>query len=47
MFEVPMKEGVIYIVDEWHNAYRPGNVEGIALVIERVGVKTEYIKLSR
>ncbi len=44
--EVPMREGVIYVVDEWHNAYRPRGVEGIVLVIERVGISTQYLKLK-
>lgn len=44
--EVPMEKNVIYIVDEWHNAYRPRGKEGVALVIERVDVKTEFLKLK-
>ena len=44
--EVEMREGRIYIVDCWHNAYRPGGSPGIALVVERPSVKTEYRPLS-
>ena len=33
--EVPLEYGKLYIVEEWHNAYRPGREEGIALVVER------------
>lgn len=45
VIEVPMEGGKLYIVTEWHNAYRPNGSPGTALVIERVGIKTEYIKL--
>ena len=44
--EKPMEEGKIYIVEEWHNAYRPGGCEGVALVIERMDIKTEYVKIG-
>ncbi|MCD6196378.1 MAG: hypothetical protein J7J82_06305 [Staphylothermus sp.] len=40
--EVEMQPGKIYIVDEWHNAYRPEGVKGIALVIEKTNIKTQY-----
>ena len=46
IIEVPMEENTIYIVSEWHNAYRPKGVKGIALVIERTNVKTEFLKLK-
>jgi len=42
--EVPMKEEVVYIVDEWHNAYRPNGEEGVALVIERTDIETKFLK---
>ncbi len=44
--EVPMEKNIIYIVDEWHNAYRPEGVEGVALVIEREDIKTKFLKLK-
>ncbi len=40
--EVKMVPNKLYIIDEWHNAYRPEGVKGVALVIERTGVKTQY-----
>ena len=40
--EVPMEKGKVYIVNTWHNAYRPEGGKGIALVIERPDIKTEY-----
>ncbi len=40
--EIEMKHNIPYIVTGWHNAYRPKGTEGVALVIERDGVKTEY-----
>ncbi len=40
--EVPMEPGKLYVVEEWHNAYRPGGCEGVALVVERPGVRTEF-----
>jgi len=43
--EVVMEPGRLYIVDEWHNAYRPNGVEGVALVVERTGVRTEYARI--
>ena len=36
-----------YIVDEWHNAYRPNGETGIALVIEKTDIKTEYGEINR
>ncbi|RLF19176.1 MAG: hypothetical protein DRZ82_06655 [Thermoprotei archaeon] len=47
--EIPMEEGKLYIVQTWHNAYRPNGKEGIALVIERPDISTEYrnVNLSR
>ena len=44
--EVEMEKGKAYVVEAWHNAYRPGGVHGIALVVERPDVKTEYRRLS-
>ncbi|RLG72997.1 MAG: hypothetical protein DRO23_09675 [Thermoprotei archaeon] len=46
IIEVPMEENTIYIVNEWHNAYRPKGVKGVALVIEKTNVKTEFLKLK-
>ncbi len=45
--EVPMEKGKIYIVDTWHNAYRPNGSKGVALVIERPDIRTEYKSLER
>jgi hypothetical protein len=44
--EVRMLPGKIYIVDEWHNAYRPLGKSGIALVIEAPDITTEYLEVS-
>jgi len=44
--EKPMEEGKIYIVTEWHNAYRPNGCEGVALVIERLDIETEYAEIK-
>lgn len=44
--EVEMEEGKIYIVECWHNAYRPEGSPGVALVVERPSVKTEYRPIS-
>ncbi len=44
--EVPMERGKLYVVTEWHNAYRPGNCRGVALVVERTGISTTYKKLK-
>jgi len=43
--EVVMEPGRLYVIDEWHNAYRPNGVEGVALVVERTGVRTEYARI--
>ncbi len=40
--EVELEPGYAYVVTEWHNAYRPGGCEGVALVVEASGVRTEY-----
>lgn len=40
--DVPMKKGELLIVDEWHNGYSKRG--GKALVVERVGQKTRYMK---
>ena len=44
--EVRMEPGVAYVVTEWHNAYRPGGREGVALVIEASEVRTEYLRFT-
>lgn len=44
--EIEMKPGKIYIVDEWHNAYRPNGEKGVALVIERTNTKTIYASIK-
>ncbi|NAZ24724.1 MAG: hypothetical protein GU357_03020 [Thermofilum sp.] len=44
--EVKMLPGKIYVVDEWHNAYRPYGREGVALVVEAPDIQTEYIQLG-
>ncbi|RLG79630.1 MAG: hypothetical protein DRO40_12520 [Thermoprotei archaeon] len=44
--EVPMEPGKLYIIDEWHNAYRPNGKNGVALVIERTNVKTIYTRIK-
>ena len=44
--EVEMEPGEIYIVNEWHSAYRPNGENGIALVIEKPSIKTEYARLK-
>ncbi|MEZ0346753.1 MAG: hypothetical protein ABWK01_09395 [Infirmifilum sp.] len=41
--EVPMRQGQIYIVEEWHNAYIPRGKTGKALVIEADDIETEYM----
>lgn len=43
--EVPMERNMVYIVDEWHNAYRPNSVKGISLVIEKTNVKTQFLEI--
>jgi len=43
--EVEMEPGEIYIVNEWHNAYRPNGEKGVAIVIEKINIKTEFAKL--
>ena len=40
--EVELRRGRLYIVEEWHNGYRPGGCEGIALVVEAHDTKTIY-----
>lgn len=44
--EVEMEPGKLYIVDEWHNAYRPGGGKGVALVVEAPDGETEYVSLE-
>ncbi len=44
--EVEMDKGKIYIVNEWHNAYRPMGCEGIALVVEAPDIETIYRRLK-
>ncbi len=46
MKEVPMEPGKIYVVEEWHNAYRPGGRPGKALVIEASDIETEYLSIE-
>ncbi len=45
--EVNMEKNMIYIVEEWHNAHRPGGCEGVALVIEAPDIKTVYREIKR
>ncbi len=44
--EVEMEPKKIYIINEWHNAYRPNGENGLALVIEKPTIKTEYAKMK-
>jgi len=44
--ETRMEPGIIYIVDEWHNAYRPEGLEGVTLVVEKTGIKTEFLNIK-
>ncbi len=44
--EVEMEPGRAYIVEGWHNAYRPEGGEGVAMVIEKDGVTTELRDIS-
>jgi len=44
--EVEMEPGKLYVVEEWHNAYRPGGAKGVALVVEAPDVETEYMSLE-
>ncbi len=44
--EVEMEPGKLYVVEEWHNAYRPGGGKGVALVVEAPDVQTEYASLK-
>jgi len=44
--EVRMEQGKVYVVEEWHNAYRPGNRPGRALVIEAANIQTEYLSIE-
>lgn len=41
--EVEMEPGKLYVVEEWHNAYRPGGEKGVVLVIEEPNIETEYM----
>ncbi len=43
--EIPLRRNCLYIITEWHNAYRPEGEEGIALVIEPPTVRTQYLNL--
>ncbi len=40
--ELRMEKGKAYLVTEWHNAYG----KGLALVVEREGVKTEFRRME-
>ena len=43
--EIEMKKGEIIVLDCWHNAYsRDGR--GVALVVEREDIETEFMKIS-
>ena len=42
---ISMEKYKIYIVNEWHNAFRIGD-EGIALVVERSDIATKYEKVN-
>ena len=44
--EVGMEAEKAYIIEEWHNAYRPEGAEGLALVIERTNIRTEFKPIS-
>ncbi len=44
--EIPLRKNNLYVITEWHNAYRPDGKEGIALVIEHPAIKTEYLSLE-
>ncbi len=41
-----LQKNKLYIIVEWHNAYRPEGKEGIALVVECSDVKTEYAEID-
>ena len=41
--DAPLRKNELLIVDEWHNGYSKKG--GKALVVERVGQHTKYIKL--
>ncbi len=40
--EIELRKDKLYIVEEWHNGYRPGGCEGIALVVEAYDTTTIY-----
>lgn len=42
--EVPLKNDEIVIVNTWHNAYRPKGSKGVALVIEKDNISTQWRK---
>lgn len=41
---VKMKKGEGIVLDNWHNAYSERG-DGVALVVERCGVKTKFVKI--
>ena len=42
--EIPLKKGEAVIVDTYHNAYRPRGAKGLALVIEKDNISTQWKK---
>jgi hypothetical protein len=46
VIEVLMEKGMVYVVEEWHNAFRPDGVEGVSLVVERADVRTEFLNIE-
>lgn len=40
--EVPLKKDKVVVVNTWHNAYRPKGAKGVALVIERDNIATQW-----
>ena len=41
-----MEPGKLYVVNEWHNAYRPSGEYGVALVIEKTNIRTRYASIK-
>ncbi len=42
--EIPLKKDEAVIVDTWHNAYRPRGCKGVALVVEKDNISTQWKK---
>jgi hypothetical protein len=42
---VRLRKGEIIVLDCWHNCFRPGGRPGKALVIEKSGNKTRFMKI--